>query len=65
MALNGDLFVEHIAAVLVGRAPGDAVSAGQKRPGWKRTAGSFFLLWLWCAQRRASKFPSAAVDNCG
>ena len=57
-----------VAAVLAvhgGRAPDDSVSAEQKRPGWKRTAGSIFLLWLWPPQRRASKFPSVAVDNCG
>ena len=41
------------------------VSAVLKRPGWKRTAGSFFQLWLCHLQRGASKFPFHAVDDCG
>ena len=36
--------------------------AEQKRPGWKRTAGSFFLLWLCFGQRGASTFP---FHRCG
>ena len=50
-----------------GRAPDDAVSAKQERPGWKRTAGSLFLLcfsfvFFYCGcglhnAKRASSLP--------
>jgi hypothetical protein len=55
-----------VSAVMVGIDPPRAtpVGAEQKRPGWKRQPGRFFLLWLCPGQRRASTFPFHRCGQC-
>jgi hypothetical protein len=56
-----------IAGVVVLRPPLSWVSvvtpSEQKRPGWKRTAGSFFQLWLCDQQHGASEFSFHRLDK--